>query len=313
MSELSTVPAHPAESTPLQKLPHYDFVGPVQDNELIQIVTPLLENSVESLPVAEIEKTPEQIALLSDMRSALTDYARDLGLDVSERLPGDGKVHFYDAAGIAKLRTALGKPKGWAGSTFSTGDIITVAPDGDDRQTRKAVHSLNHELLHAMSYVSVRISEDEDGNVDTNFSREGFVVNSTGAFSLMDELTAEAMNRTVQEQYWPNYPRLQAMIDASPDYAPEPYDDVMTLIAHPLIEKVAKQQGLAPSDVMRDLGRGQLTGDMKTLRQISGSLETEGMKAIAHHEHVKHVGELALKLGLSLSEPSVLVDTPPTK
>ena len=242
---------------------------------------------------AEIEKTPEQIEQIYALQSALTDYASSLGVDISGQLPHLNQVHLYDEVAFSELRKKLGRGDETEAFTFSSGHMLIEVPkDGDESNF---LDSINHEQIHSLTPKSVQVEvDDETGNIDgIAFVRAGLSPIKTRAFHVVDEIVTERINRESQK-LWPNYPVL-AKVEPITDHGSYRYD---MRAGQQIVEHVAAESNRPATEIWLELERGELQGDMKSLRTIAAVVGTEGMRTLAEYktDGPQYAGEVALKL-----------------
>jgi len=282
----------------LTELPRHTFVGPNREaNYAIDIATPFMEAPSRAIPFfPEALKTPEELQILSEMNSAVTEYAQDLGVDINSRLPNPDDILLYSEDEFEKLRVALDKSEGWGGGWLSP-NILATHPS---LKNGKKMSVLGHELIHSVGFTGTRVSyKDSNTTTYVDQTRRGYAVAKDLAFNMLDEGVVEMMSREVAEKYWPNYALLQQTA-----YNYTGYSSDMPVVGA-MIDKMAEKLGKSKDEVWKPLAKGELTGDMKALRQFVDAYGYEGMKTIAEYKKfgAESAGRVALQLGLDIKPP----------
>lgn len=281
---------------PLLKLPRHSFVGPNRnDRFLTDLAEHYLATSQGDIPfLPEKEKTKEELEILMEMNSAISEYAQDFGVDLANRILSPTNVLLYDDDEFKKLKKAAGESPtlmGWWARPF----VVTGRPSLDSEW---GVTALGHELIHAAGFTGSNIALE--GNKATlNQTRRGYAVGKDMAFDMLDEGIVELMSREVAMKYWPKYPTLRKA-----EYNMNAYPAVVPVVTA-IIDEAAQKLSQPREDIWRTLARGELTGDMKALGQFADAFGHEGMREIVNFKEpgARHAGRVALELGLNVKVP----------
>jgi hypothetical protein len=263
---------HTPSQLPLVTLPRYEFVGPIQDVPTMLAASDYIDNWHNEWWPQDRPKTPEELEQLSQMRAALFDFTLDLGVDASDRLARNDKVHYYDGDTWEQICLAAKRPANWMGVSDSSDEIMINAGVSEADK----LNTTNHEMIHLLTHRPVRIQQAENDadaiRVDIR-SRRGYSVSKTGAFDGFDEWLVEYMNDFVRNNYWKNYPALRDHVESDAGYNRD--------VGKDLVDGVAQEIGRAPEDILRDLMRGALTGNMKALKPFHEAGGKEGLRSLA--------------------------------
>jgi len=279
--------------TPPIKLTSPTFVGREMDADTTVGATNFLEKSNVPLP-PELPKSPEQLQQLDAMRDALAEFGKDLGIDLTQRLPSNEKIHFINPKVMDQYREDQGMPKTIAGHTRFDNELIVSTEYGP----AVTAVTTSHEMVHSVAHFTHQPKVVESGAARLEIARSGYHVHKTGALRFINETVTEAMSREIMKDYWPRFPELKELSKGHLFVV----DEQLPLM-EAVVNEVAEKSGKQSNEIWHDLYRGALTGDMTPLVRLSSHLTHDQFKTLTHSTETlggaQEINELAQKLKLS--------------
>jgi hypothetical protein len=239
----------------------------------------------EELPLSESQQQQ-----FSDVFEATKLYYADqLGIDISDRTSSTDNVHLLSDENFRLLQQRMGIDHEGIevfGFQLDENDLV-VRETGDPAMD---AYIVQHEKIHMIGQRAVRMIQNGD-SITPRELRRGLQSHSGAneGSRAMEEYTAEATTRDIITNYWPKFDSLRAL---HPEF-----------VAHEgaieLGNVVADGIGISRDQVLHDIQRAHIFGDMGRIQEITEALgNTWGSEATRQIAMVTsaRAGELAIEL-----------------
>lgn len=272
----------PTESLP----PHHQITGKYQDNDAIQAgLSEHYRNFREISFTNEIPHSPERLEQLTKLREATLAWGKDLGFDLSERLPKPEHYHYFSSQEDLKeaFRSLGVEPHAdQLGGSSKAGILLLDSHNGHDPM---AVD--RHETVHSIAGEKHKLEATADGSFDIkNASRDIHAIN---------EMFTDIIALDIAKRY-------EGKGDVTAGYGS------LDIIGDELIKKIGQEIGQEPLAILQEIERIYITADTNAMLKFARILPPEGRKALVeatHTQDYKSYIDLADKLELPAARDKI--------
>lgn len=259
--------------------PHHQITGNYSDSDAMQAgLSEYYKNMRDERSFEnEIPHSPERLEQLIRMHEAMSAWGKDLGYDLSERLPRPEHYHYFRTSEDLKMAIrSLGiEPhEDQLGGSTTAGILLLDSHDPDHDPMLVA----RHETVHFIA-----------GEKHKLVSREGGGYDISGAGPLIqavNEMFTDiiAMDIAIRYEDTQNTTALYASLD---------------FIGDELIKKIARELDEPPLKILQEIERIYITADTSALLKFARVLPVEGRQALVRATHLRDTAsyvDLANKL-----------------
>jgi hypothetical protein len=271
--------------------PKYQLVGDHAGNFGAEAeINQVMDGFSESLSFStEIPHTAERLAQLGGLNDAVLGFGKDLGFDLTDRLFGPDRYHFFrNVDDLKKAMTEVGEDPHDQQNGWSSTKGIFIVEGADDLDT---MSTAAHETMHRIAQAKLKLKQSE-GDVD------GFDVvapTSKVHFGLM-EMSADIMSLHLQKStHWSDQPSLPKNDRTIMLYCS------LDIIGDELIKTLASEVGVKPIEVLREVEAMVVSGNMSGLLKLGRAMKPQSFRALLNASHTQARKEyivLAETLGL---------------
>ncbi|EKD43498.1 MAG: hypothetical protein ACD_72C00248G0002 [uncultured bacterium] len=267
----------------LDKLKFFKSIS--QDNA--DVVVEAFKNAESAVRMKNIERnffdeskldkeTEAEVEIL--IREQLKWVLERFGLNIDSRKMKASSVSVYDEEQFRAHRLfVMGESEETFGDTNGATNLNTKEIVIRKQENRtKMINSISHELIHAISNLTVRVNVEENRTEeikDIHVSSTGYS-HKNGTFSVLNEAVTEMMNieflHTMNVKDGSNY-----LSDSGVGYV------IQVVIFDAIFKKVASLAGINLDQLMTQIYEGYLTGDFSKLRVIESALGKGSLKKIS--------------------------------
>jgi hypothetical protein len=238
----------------------------------------------EQLPMNELQEQQYR-----DVFEATRQYYADRqGIDISDRTSSTENVHVLSEDNFKALQQKMGIDHEGIdvfGFQIAENDLV-VRETGNPAMD---AYIVQHEKIHMIGQRSVRMIPDATG-ITPREMRRGFQSGATrNGSKAIEEYTAEATTRDIITDYWPKFDSLK---DLHPEF-----------VAHEgaidLGNTVADNTGINRDEMLHDVQRAHISGDMSQLEKVTDAVGTTWSPEINRELSTvasAKAGELAIQL-----------------
>lgn len=167
----------------------------------------------------ESPKNEKRLRELSILNEILLDYGKNLGVDLSERMPSLDRYHFFTPDNFQKVRAFRKLPESFIGYCDSDFLRYMYILENVESDSYNPLAIASHELIHALSYhkFDFKVSSIENSsqnekieiNMEASVKRVGYYDFETEDWSLFNEGITEFINYKEVRKFWSKYPELE--------------------------------------------------------------------------------------------------------
>lgn len=269
----------------LETLPDIQVVGPLRDDE--ELVAQVQEHFRDSATYSDVEKPhdPEFDAGLDGIFEATTAYLRnELGLDPSNRMPGRRNVHILTRDDMYEQFPTFQEDdmKKLDIYGMAVGGYDMVIRELQDRQELpRALHVVQHELLHVLSRSSYgtktsMVSETER-SVQLRPHKIGLMVvrKETSPFAALNEHVTERTAHEIAAKYWGS-----SVLPEGMSRMTEQGHQVAVETGNAILARVSRSTGRSEEDIFRGWQREYFMGGSVEMRAVADEIGHDAMKRL---------------------------------
>jgi hypothetical protein len=267
----------------LERLDRYDFD---QCSTLIDLIGIEELMDVKLLSVEhELELDSSRIERIRLVEELVLNWGRELGFDLSNRLPDDSCYHFFDEEGYQKVREEDDLGKGNLG--LHKKDNIYILEN--DLETMTIGATLNR-VIKAVG----------NNRISVTRRHKRFIVNELEkGYAMVEDDTYHWFNEGIIE-----LTNISLMHTNHPDYTP--LNASLALFVDRMVDYIARVENLIGVEnnyegILADFQKGYLTGNKKALGYIDHHFGTLGQERIARLPFCKSTMEYIDKARMILA------------
>lgn len=263
-----------SEKSPIKELPEYKFAASADMTEQsIRDVSEFLAGYDIEFPAEDQEKSAERIREINGLiENQLLWLETTLGLSAKARTPLIEKIKFYKPEAWQKLDVPSQNTSRSEG--FHTTPIrkIMVLEHADKRRT---LLNLNHEIVHALSRLTLHIRKKGDKRHVAQGRMLGYDSLVSGSLRTLNEVVTETINLETIDFY-------KHQADGK-DYSGgrEPAYALGVIFLDMALESIARSSNKTHEEVRGDLYRGYFEGDPSALRIFDKTFGRGALKILS--------------------------------
>lgn len=226
----------------------------------------------------EIPHSPERLEQLEALREAVMTWGKDLGFDLSERIPKPEHYHYFGSQEDLKaaFRSLGVEPHGeQLGGSSAAGLLLAESHNNHDPMAIE-----RHETVHFIAGEKHKLEAKADGSFD--------IKNASLEINAINEMFTDIIALDIATRY-------EGRQNKTAGYGS------LVIIGDELIKKIGRDIGQEPLAILEEIERIYITADTNALLKFARVLSPEGRKALVEATHTQDTNaylDLADKLEL---------------